>query len=802
MEAPISASAVAMSSRVVEPSVSNALPHFAPLAIFPLIVCAAMYGGWWLAGPLALFMLTYQFDRALGLEERNMDPATTSESQLFPYKLSLWLWGAVWPAAFIFSLWQMLVSDHLSLWEIGLMAAILTLVAQSVFIVGHELVHRRVPWERRLGEFLLASSSYPHYATEHIYIHHPHVCTPLDPGSATKGVSFWKYLLPELKHNLLGAWRFEQRRLKRRQLPLWHYTNSFWRYAVGIVFWYGLVLWMGGPLALLVYLLLCGSVVFSMKISNYVQHYGLRRVRLPNGRFESVKPRHSWSASYRLNNWMNYNMQRHADHHISNQHYPLLQHHGESASPLLPGNYTQMNSLALSPKHWFKTIDPLLDRQRAQFYPEISDWSTYDSPAFAARPAAFDVIVEIHTAAPRLATWVNRSPELLDRLRDREFTDLELPDTIGPDPESEAAARRGLARLYGIHELSLSEMKDQLANIPVQDSREAVAAALEWSNGKVFQVAVHVMRRSLSIVEAGTALSRIAEASIAFVLAAVEEDFADRGRPGGSGGMAVVVLGNLASGQAMPGEPLDVRFVYEGGSAKHHQALCLRFRKALRALSNNNLLLAPVPRSGLAEGQTLAEFAQQIGDPGSGRDLVAQARARCVLVSGDDEIGQRVEEALRDALADSAARELLLAELRESGEGVKPDLLSIAEMDGGLQDVERAALYLQMMPDGHTPEMLDCDAGSAFRKASEHGLIAEDAAERLAAAAELWMNLCGLLRIVREDGPAASTAASRADAAIAEACGLAGVDALAATIRDTASRTAADLDALAHVPAR
>lgn len=598
MEARISRPTVAMANRVVEPSFSNVLPHFAPLAIFPLIVCAAIYGGWWLGGPLALFALTDQFDRILGLEERNMDPATTCESQLFLYKLSLWLWGAFWPAAFIFSLWQMLVSDHLALWEIGLMAVALALVAQSVFIVGHELVHRRVTWERRLGEFLLASSSYPHYAIEHVYIHHPHVCTPLDPGSPPKGMSFWKYLLPELKHNLLGAWRFEQSRLARRQLPKWHYTNSFWRYGAGMVFWYGLVLWMGSPLAVLVYILLCGAVVLSMKASNYVQHYGLRRIRMPDGGFESVKPRHSWSADYKFTNWMYYNMQRHADHHIANQRYPLMQHHDESASPQLPGCYVQMNRLALLPKQWFETIDPLLDRQRAQFYPEIDDWRPYDSRAFAARPADFDIIAEIHAASPRLTAWINRSPELLDRLRDREFTDLEAPDGIGPHPESEATARREMARRYWMHELSLSEMKAQLADLPVQDSREAVAAALKWSNGKVFQVAVHEMRGSLSLVEAGTALSRVAEASIAFVLAAVEGEFADRGGTCGSSGVAVDGLGPLASGEAMPGEPLDVRFVYEGSSAKRNKALCRRFRKALRALSNNNLLLAPVPRGG------------------------------------------------------------------------------------------------------------------------------------------------------------------------------------------------------------
>ncbi len=666
MEAHSAGASIAAGGRAVEPSVANALPHFAPLLLFPLVVCAAMFGGWWIAGPFAFFMLASPFDRLLGLEERNMDPATTRESQLFLYNLSLWVWGAFWPAIFVFALWQMLVGGRLSLWEVALIAGILVMVAQTVFVVGHELVHRRAPWERRLGEFLLASVSYPHYATEHVYIHHPRVCTPLDPGSAPKGVSFWEYLPREVLSNIVGAWRFERRRLTRRQLPPWHHTNAFWRYAVLIVFWYGLIFRWGGPWALLLYLVLCGSVVFSMKMSNYVQHYGLRRIRMPNGRFETVKPRHAWSAAYKFTNWLYYNMQRHADHHTSNRRYPLLQHHGEATSPQLPGSYMEMNGMALFPKRWFETIDPLLDRQRARFYPEIDDWSAYDSRAFAARPDAFDVIAEIHAAAPGLAEWINRSPALLDTLREREFTDLELPEGFLSDAESEAIARSGLARLYWTYELSLSEMRAQLDDIPVQDAGEAVAAAREWSNGKVFQIAVHTMRGSLSVSEATTALSRVAEACIATVLSAVEEDFADRGVPQASGGVAVAVLGPLASGEALPGAELDVRFVYDGGPARYYEALCRRFRKALRALSRKNLLLAPVPRGGMEGLLSLAEFKEQLRNPGSDRELAALARARCVFVSGDDEIGARFAQALQDAPGGSAAREMLMAESREA----------------------------------------------------------------------------------------------------------------------------------------
>ena len=644
------------SMRVVEPSLSNALPHFAPLFVFPLVVVAALKGGWWIAAPIVFFMLADHFDRLFGIEERNMDPATTAESQLFLYKLSLWLWAVLWPVVFVFAILQM-AAGHLSLWEIGLVVVVVAMVAQSVFVVGHELVHRRALWERRLGEFLLASVSYPHYATEHVYIHHPRVCTPLDPGSAPKGLGFWQYLPREVANNLLGAWRFERRRLARRRLPMWHYTNAFWRYAVELAFWYGLIYAITGWVGVVAFVVLCGSVVFSMKISNYVQHYGLRRIRMPHGRFEPVKPRHAWSAAYKFTNWLYYNMQRHADHHTSNRRYPLLQHYGEADSPQLPSSYIQMNGLALFPKRWFELVDPLVDRQRAQFYPEVDAWSAYDSKAFAARPDAFDAIAEIHASSPMLAGWIDETPELLDVLRDREFTDLELPEGVGLDPEAEDIARRGLARLYWTRELGPSEMMEQLDDIHTQDAGEAVDAAREWSNGKVFQICMHSIRDSLTADETGLALSRVAEASIAKVLAAVEEDLEDRGVPSGEWRSGSGRVGTARQGER------------DSGHEARHRLRPPRYRGPVSWIADPPLperhqgALPPQPaaRSGSPSGAALARCSRWLrsrrgsGALGSDNGGAELKEARCVFASGDPGVRHRFESLLRDGSGRHAA---------------------------------------------------------------------------------------------------------------------------------------------------
>ena len=771
---------------VVEPSFGNALPYFVSLPVFPLLAVAAVQGGWWIATPYLYFLIPDVFDALSGADERNIDPQRTSEQQLSWYKMSLWAWGFLWPATFVFSLWQMLVSDHLSMLELAAMTFVVTTVAQVSFIVGHELIHRRAVWERRLAEIILASVSYPTYASEHIFVHHALACTPGDPGSAPRGVSFWRYLPREIRSNLTSAWRFQQQRLARRQLAIWHYTNPFWRYLGFTAAWYALVYWMGGPWAVLVYAVLCTGVIMSMKLINYVQHYGLRRIRLPNGRYERVMSWHSWSAAYKLSNWFFYNMQRHPDHHISpGRRYPLLQHCGEDAAPQLPGAYVEMAGLALFPRRWFRKMDPLVDRWREHFYPDVDDWSAYDSPATAERPEAFEEIAEIFASAPRLAAWIDRAPELLDNLGDREFTDLDLPNGFGPNAESEAIARRGLTRLYWTREFDVAEMRDRIADYPVQDVRETVNAVRNWSNDKVFQIGMHTLRANLTPIEAGTALSNVAEASIGAVLAAIDEDFANRGA---AGGLGAIVLGDVASGETAPDLELLLLLVYEG-TAAHYAELCVMIRDALHDLARDNLLFAPMPRNAVA-ATSLADLIASAGRAGPSNAPQDLTRARCIYAFSDAVIEQQFEAARHEILAQELARGPVVAE-PDSDASVPVAAVSAAfEPERGLKGIEQAARSLRLALAGGDNGVGALGAAAVFHMASERGLIANDAGEGLAQAATFWRNLRGIRRLVADGALDVESATPGVKAAIARSCGLDTFDALSAAIQEITARTA------------
>ena len=788
----------------VLPSFANSLPYFLSLGVFPFMAIAAVQGSWWIAAPYLYFMIPDVFDAMSGADEGNMDPRHTIDRQLSWYKLSCWAWGILWPVTFVFCLWQMFLSDHLALFEIILMAFVLTTVGQVSFIVGHELIHRRSVWERRLGEVILASVSYPTYASEHIFVHHSLVGTPGDPGSAPRGVSFWRYLPREIKSNFTGAWAFERQRLTRRRLPVWHYTNPFWRYVGVTAAWYVLMYWMGGPWAVLGYVILCTCIIMSMKLINYVQHYGLRRIRLPNGRYERVQPWHSWSAAYKLSNWFFFNMQRHPDHHIApGRRYPLLQHCGPDAAPQLPGTYVEMAGLAVRPRRWFEKMDPRVDRWRKHFYPDIDDWSAYDSPATAERPDAFEEIEEIFASAPRLAAWIDRSPELLDNLRNREFTDLDLPKGFGPTAEVESIARRGLTRLYWTRELDVAEMRARIDDFPVQDVRETVDAARNWTNDKAFQIGMHTLRGNLTPIEAGTALSNIAEASVGAVLGSINEDF---GSLGATGGLAAVVLGDAASGEAAPGFELRMLLVHEGGPAAHYEALCRRIRDALHALTQDSLLFAPALRD---ESPVAAVSLADVGD-GFGADSKAGfgntgapsepgdlTRAKCIFTFGDAMIESRFEAVWREALAGEGVGEISPGE--PDGSAMEPVDTASSPLEperGGFEAVERAARQLRPRVADGGDGLGALDAGNTFRTAGERGLIDGDAAERLAQAAALWRNLQGIRRLVADGSPDVDSAKPGVREAIARSCGFDNFDILATAVHETGNQAAADIAAL------
>jgi alkane 1-monooxygenase len=89
---------------------------------------------------------------------------------------------------------------------------------------------------------------------------------------------------------------------------------------------------------------------------NYLEHYGLRRQKLADGRYERVNAAHSWNSNTVVSNVFLFHLQRHSDHHAHPiRRYQSLRHSVEA--PQLPTGYSTMILLALVPPLWRRVMD-------------------------------------------------------------------------------------------------------------------------------------------------------------------------------------------------------------------------------------------------------------------------------------------------------------------------------------------------------------------------------------------------------------------------------------------------------------
>lgn len=166
--------------------------------------------------------------------------------------------------------------------------------------------------------------------------------------------------------------------LARRGSGAFALRNPFWRYAALQLAAVVLAIWIGGFLGLVLFLVQALSAIWQLELTNYVEHYGLTRKHLGDGKYEHVKPHHSWNAAHRATNWLLINLQRHSDHHYKpDRRFPLLQNYQADEAPQLPFGYPLMAAAAMLPPLWRRWMNPKVRAWRRQYYPEITDWTPY-----------------------------------------------------------------------------------------------------------------------------------------------------------------------------------------------------------------------------------------------------------------------------------------------------------------------------------------------------------------------------------------------------------------------------------------
>ncbi len=798
----------------------GALPFSVTLVLIPVIVIMALdrlpeFIPWvipWVVLPLVPFVRIAEavFRKDLPNLDRN-----TPEARVFWHIAIIMFWAACYPFIVVFIIWAICTVPTLILYERIVLLVFCGQLGRLTTIASHDLIHRRQPWARGLGMFAMSALAMPHWYTEHVYMHHPNVATPRDKESARINQSYYNYFFTVLPYAYAEAIRTQARRLARRGLPFWHRSNPVWGWIVAWVAWTALALAIGGWWGLAAWLFVVLFAAWGMRAVDYIQHYGLQRILQPSGKYEKIQLHHSWNYSS-SENYMYFSIQRHSDHHRRPAApYPMLHNLPKEMAPALPASYGTMLTLTLLPSAWFRKMNPLVEKWRRDFYPEIRDWRALSSVAYRHRPDSADLISEIMSGAPCLAKHMERNYPLIDSIGSRTFQQVMIPKDIGMTPDELLVAQRGLMQLYYGHEFVGDEMIEDLELAQANVAEEIAWSSQFWCNDHAFQLGVRLMRGHLAPGQAGRPLSNMADAAVTLLSRNLLDEYISYHGPIAGDGIAVVALGRLGMRRMTFESRIELIFlsddlpVSDGDSFVldgHVDQFCRRFNKLAGHLSTNNLLLESastrMPTSGTRNVTgTLARFANGDGDADDDF-LLEVASARVVCASGDNvaTLMKRFEDARRSVLlrhAASASDRPRMPTPRRDGR----TLQAVLDGPGGLDDLERTVLCMRLRHiESHPDITLESSPVQLVRTMGERGILESQVAEEIAEAADFLLGLECALSLVKDgktdetqwDGPVRAT--------LARACDGGDIEDILANAEKAAARIAGHLDTLAAQP--
>ncbi len=362
---------------------------------------------------------------------------------------------------------------------------------------------------------------------------------------------------------------------------------------------------------------------------------------------------------------------------------------------------------------------------------------------FLARPDFLRLIATIVGSAPRLAEHLSRAPATLDALIDADFLHT-LP--------SRGALDAALA--------------DQLAR--AADYEAALDAARRFAKEQMFRVGVQIIESTAKPDQAGPALANIAEAVIAGLLPAVEDELAETAGRMPGGRFAVVAMGKLGGREMTAGSDLDLIFVYDVPpdveasdgpkplpAIVYYARLAQRFISALTALTaagglyEVDMRLRPTGNKGPV-AVSLASFRRYHAEESWTWERLALTRARVVHAAPD--FAAQVEAAIRTTLTAGADPGKIKADARDMRDKLAAQFPGKNRWDlkfapGGLVDIEFIAQTLQLCAAPMRPEVLDANTIEALKKLETVGALRSEKAQTLIAAAELEHALTQVLRI-------------------------------------------------------
>lgn len=222
---------------------------------------------------------------------------------------------------------------------------------------AHELIHRSTRWFNYLGIAVYASMFFGHHASAHTKVHHTWVASLRDPNTARLGESVYRFWPRAWFGSFMAGLSAENAMRARKKTPEPIWTHPYLYYATGSLLTLILAFILAGWIGVLALLAVSLYATMQHLASDYIQHYGLQRRKLANGKLEPVGAQHSWNAPHVFSAAMMLNVPRHSDHHLNpTRPYPNLRIEADRM-PILPRSLPAMGVISLVPPLWRAMMD-------------------------------------------------------------------------------------------------------------------------------------------------------------------------------------------------------------------------------------------------------------------------------------------------------------------------------------------------------------------------------------------------------------------------------------------------------------
>ncbi|TXD82625.1 alkane 1-monooxygenase [Subsaximicrobium wynnwilliamsii] len=340
------------------------LKYLAAFSI-PLVAFISLYfkGAFVFLTPVYAFILIPIFELIFTVDPKNL--SSEEHNARLKRKVFDWLLYLNLPIVYVligFGIYQ-ITQQPLATYEIvGIVISVGIVLGVNGINVAHELGHRHTTNERFLGKALLLPALYMHFFIEHNYGHHLHAATAEDPATARYNQTVYGFWFTSVFRQYVNAWSIQKTLLKNSGRPFLSLKNDMFWYSILQLVYLAMCFLFFGKMALIFVISAAIVGILLLETVNYIEHYGLLRLKTKSGRYERVQEMHSWNSNHVIGRIVLYELTRHSDHHFkSTKKYQILDCHDES--PQMPFGYPTSMVLAMVPPIWFKIMNKRVPRQ-------------------------------------------------------------------------------------------------------------------------------------------------------------------------------------------------------------------------------------------------------------------------------------------------------------------------------------------------------------------------------------------------------------------------------------------------------